>query len=46
MTDKMNENEHLTRHDLIQNSLVSNKDHISDVAIELLERDVAPHCKF
>ena len=42
----MNENEHLTRHDIIQHGLVSNKDHVSDVATESLERDVAHHCKF
>ena len=46
MTDKMNESEQSMRHEVILHDLVSSKDHVSDVGIASLERDVAPHCKF
>ena len=45
MADKLNANEHSTRHDVIQHGLASNKDHVgNDMAS--LERNVAPHCNF
>ena len=46
MTDKLNENEHSTRHDVIQHGLASNKDHLGDVGMALLERNMSPQCKF
>ena len=46
MNDKINENEQLTTYDVTWREVVLSKDHVSNVAIESLERDMAPHYKF
>ena len=46
MTDKMTESEQSLRHDVTLHEEVSCEDHISDIAMVSLERNVAPYCKF
>ena len=42
----MNESVQSLRNDITQCEVALCKDHVSDIAMASLERDVVPHCKF